>query len=257
MALLLFPVVLRADKLSVDERLEIERGLTAEYATAKVPLPRTKKPLILQSDGKYDKSKWDDAMHEGGPSARLGDQIQITNVHIEDDKIVFEINGGTKGKGHWYDHVQVGMGGNTSPINTQQSGATAANGTYLALMFKAGVPAISSAQIRQMLSPIFDFDKHSATEQYVSRLPEPVQKAIKQQKAIEGMDRDQVLLALGKPHSKSRETDADGNELEDWIYGEPPGKMTFVRFNEGKVIRIQESYANIGGTTAPPLPPAQ
>ena len=53
----------------------IERGLTAEYATTKVPLPRSKKPLVLQSDGKYDKSKWDDAMHEGGPSARLGDQV--------------------------------------------------------------------------------------------------------------------------------------------------------------------------------------
>lgn len=256
--LLLWPAagLLRADKLSVDERLEIERGLTAEYAIVKVALPRTKKPLVLQSDGKYDKAKWDDVMRESGPSARLGDQIQITNVRIEDDKILFEINGGTKGKGHWYDHVQVGMGGNTSPIGTQQS-AGAANGTYLELVFKGGVPATSSAQIRQMLLPIFDFDKHSATEQYVSKLPEPIQAAIKQQKALEGMDRDEVLLALGKPHNKSRETDADGNELEDWIYGEPPGKMTFVRFNEGKVIRIQESYANIGGTTAPPLPPAQ
>jgi hypothetical protein len=245
--------LLRADKLSVDERLEIERGLNAEYAITKVALPHSKKPLVIESNGTYDKTKWDDAMHEGGPTARLGDQIQITNVHIEDDKIIFEINGGTKGKGHWYDHVQVGMGGNTSPVNRQQSVA-GANGTYIALVFKGGVPATNSAQIRQMLLPIFDFDKHSATEQYISRLPEPVQAAIKQQKAIEGMDRDQVLLALGKPHSKSRETDADGNELEDWIYGEPPGKMTFVRFNEGKVIRIQESYANIGGTTAPPLP---
>jgi hypothetical protein len=30
--------------------------------------------------------------------------------------------------------------------------------------------------------------------------------------------------------------------------------MTFVKFNETKVVSIQESYANIGGTTAPPLP---
>jgi hypothetical protein len=255
-ALLLLPAsgLLRADKLSVDERLEIERGLTAEYATVKVALPHSKKPLVIRSDGKYDKATWDDAMREGGPTARLGDQIQITNVRIEASKILLEINGGTKGKGHWYDHVQVGMGNN--PMQTQQSIQTA-NGTYVELVFTGSVPAISSTQIRQMLTPIFDFDKHSATEQYVSKLPEPIQTAIKQQKVIEGMDRDQVLLSLGKPHNKSRENDADGNELEDWIYGEPPGKMTFVRFNEGKVIRIRESYANIGGITAPPLAPVQ
>jgi hypothetical protein len=257
-ALLLLPLagLLRADKLSVDERLEIERGLTAEYATVKVALPHSKKPLVFRSDGKYDKATWDDAMREGGPTARLGDQIQITSVRIEDKKILLEINGGTKGKGHWYDHVQVGMGGGMDTVPTQQS-VQGAHGTYVELVFPGSVPAIGTAEIRKILMPIFDFDKHSATEQYVSRLPEPIQTAIKQQKAIAGMDRDQVLLALGKPHNKSRETDADGNELEDWIYGEPPGKITFVRFNEGKVVKIQESYANIGGTTAPPLPTVQ
>jgi outer membrane protein assembly factor BamE (lipoprotein component of BamABCDE complex) len=103
-----------------------------------------------------------------------------------------------------------------------------------------------------------DFEKHSATEQYVERLPEPIKKAIKEQHAIDGMDRDQVLLALGKPRSKSRQTNTEGDETEDWMYGEPPGKITFVTFNEsGKVIKIQESYANIGGTTAAPLPPAR
>jgi hypothetical protein len=111
------------------------------------------------------------------------------------------------------------------------------------------------AQIRQMLAPIFDFEKHSAAEQYMDKLPEPVKKAIKEQRVIQGMDRDQVLLALGKPRNKSRETNQDGDELEDWVYGEPPGKMTFVRFNEGKVVKVEESYANLGGTTAPPLPP--
>ena len=36
---------------------------------------------------------------------------QVTKVSIEGDKILLEINGGMKGKGgHWYDHVQVGMG---------------------------------------------------------------------------------------------------------------------------------------------------
>ncbi|MDQ2710674.1 MAG: DUF2845 domain-containing protein [Acidobacteriota bacterium] len=251
--LLLFCGQVRADKLSLDERLEIERGLDAEFATMKVILPHSKKPLVFHSDGQYDKNAWTKALDEQGPAARLGDQVQITRVEIQSNKILLEINGGSR-SGHWYDHVQVGMGGTTSPINNGNGQGGAGNGSHLALVFPETVPSLKAADIRQILSPIFDFEKHSASEQYVEKLPEPIQKAIKAQKAIEGMDHDQVLLAMGKPRSKSRETNADGDALEDWIYGEPPGKVTFVRFNEGKVVKVEDSYANIGGMTSPPLP---
>jgi hypothetical protein len=244
-----------ADKLSFDERVEIERGLTAEFATAKVVLPHSKKPLVIHSDGQYDKAAWEDALRETGPAARLGDQIQITAVKIESSKILLEINGGTK-SGHWYDHVEIGMGGNTSPVSRGQNGQPV-NGSHVELVFPGPLPSLKSAEIRRMLEPIFDFEKHSASEQYVDRLPEPVKKAIKEQRAIEGMDKDQVLLALGKPHNKSRETTRDGDEVENWIYGEPPGKIVFVKFTEGKVSEVKDSYANIGGTTAPPLPTAR
>lgn len=243
-----------ATKLSFDERMEIERGLTAEFATAKVAVPHSKKALPIHPDGTVDQSVWDDELRENGPAARVGDQLQITRVEILSNKIVFEVNGGTK-SGHWYDHVQAGIGG-TNPVNTNQNGQPA-NGARVVLQFPSGVPSVTSAEIRQMLSPVFDFEKHSATEQYVDRLPEPVRKAIKEQHAINGMDHDQVLLALGKPRNKSRETNASGDEIEDWIYGDPPGKVTFVRFDEGKVVEVKESYANVGGMTAPPLPTAR
>lgn len=241
-----------ADKLSFDERVEIERGLTAEYATAKVILPHAKKPLVIHSDGQYDKAAWEDALRETGPAARLGDQIQITAVKIESNKILLEINGGTKSTGHWYDHVEIGMGG-TAPVSRNQNGQPM-NGSHVELVFPGSIPSLKSAEIRRMLAPIFDFEKHSASDQYVDRLPEPVKKAIKEQRAIQGMDRDQVLLALGKPRNKSRETSPDGDEIENWVYGDPPGKMIFVKFTEGKVVEVKDSYANIGGTTAPPLP---
>lgn len=233
--------------------MEIERGLTAEFATAKVALPHAKKPLVIHSDGTYDKSAWTREMQDNGPAARFGDEIQITRVQIEKNKILLEINGGNH-SGHWYDHVQMGTNIGMQPVGTNQNGRTA-NGSHIVLVFPGSVPSLKAAEIRQMLSPILDFEKHSASEQYVEKLPEPIKKAIKEQRAIVGMDRDQVLLALGKPHSKSRETNADGDEIEDWLYGEPPGKMTFVRFNEGKVVKITDSYANVGGMTAPPLPP--
>ena len=231
--------------------MEIERGLNAEFATMKVILPRSKKPLVINSDGQYDKSAWTKALDQLGPAARLGDQVQITRIVIESNRILLEINGGTR-SGHWYDHVDVGMGGTMAPMSTNQNAQ--ANGSHIALVFPGPVPSLKAAEIRHILSPVFDFEKHSAAQQYVEQLPPPIQKAIKEQHAIQGMDHDQVLLAMGKPRNKSRETNADGDEIEDWVYGEPPGKMTFVRFSEGKVVKVEDSYANVGGMTSPPLP---
>jgi len=226
--------------------------LTSEYATVKVPLPRSPKPLPFDSDGTWDKKTWDDAAQKNGPAARIGDLVEVTKVSIESDKIVLEINNGPKGKGgHWYDHVEVGMGTSTAPIS--QQGTNAPAGTNIALLFNKPVPPLKAADIKKMLAPVLNFEKQTVTENYVDRLPVPVQMAIKDNKAIVGMDRDQVLLALGKPRHKERSVAADGTENEDWIYGEPPGKITFVTFAGAKVVRIKEAYADIGGSTAPPL----
>ena len=241
-------------KLTDDDKIEILRGLTAEYATVKTYLPRSKKPLEFDSNGNWDKEKWQEAGREFGPAARIGDLVQITKVGIEGDKILLEINNGMKGKGHWYDHVQVGMGGGMAPVNTNQN-TNAPSGTNLALLFDKHVPPLKAAEIKKMLAPILDFEKHSATTNYVETLPAPVQEAIKQKKAIEGMDRDQVLLALGRPRHKERATDKDGTETEDWIYGQPPGIITFVTFNGSKVVKVREAYAGVGGSTSAPLPP--
>jgi hypothetical protein len=67
------------------------------------------------------------------------------------------------------------------------------------------------------------------------------------------MDREQVMLAMGRPENKIRET-KDGMELEDWIYGKPPGKITFVTFHNNKVTKVKETYAGLGAEAAAPLP---
>jgi len=241
-------------KLTDDDRIEIFRGLTAEYATVKTYLPRSKKPLPFESTGSWDKEKWEELGRELGPAARVGDLVQVTRVSIEGDKIVLEINGGTRKKSHWYEHVEVGVGSRTSPVGKDQN-SNAPSGTMLAVLFNKSVPPLRSADIKKMLAPVLDFEKQTATENYVDKLPEPIKQAIKQNKAIEGMDRDQVLLALGKPRHKER-GNKDGAETEDWIYGEPPGKITFITFNGSTVARIREAYADVGGSTAvAPAPP--
>jgi hypothetical protein len=246
------PLLAKDKELTFDERVELVRGLTAEYATAKAFLPRSKKALSVNSDGTYDKKQWEEIGREKGPAARVGDLVQITKITLEDDRIVFEINGGMKGGRKWYDRIQVGVGTRTTPVGSG-SYSMAPSGTTIALVFPKRLPSLSSDKVKELLAPVLDFNMRSATEQYVESLPPEIQTAIKEKKAVEGMDKDQVLLALGQPRHKVRET-KDGVELEDWIYGTPPGRIVFVTFNGNKVVRVKEDYAGIGGEVAPPLP---
>ena len=212
-------------KLTEDQRIEILRGLNSEYAKIKVPLPRSKSALEVTTSGTRDEAKWKAAEKEYGPAGRVGDLIQVTRVDIGKDRIVLDLNGGIKGGRRFLDHVQIGMGTQTTPINGAPTNAP--GGTSVALIFGGPIGEVTSAEIKKMLQPILDFEKESVTANYVDTLPEPIKEAVKAKKAIEGMNHDQVLLAVGKPVHKSRET-KEGTEYEDWIYGEPPGRVTFV-----------------------------
>ncbi len=239
-----------AGKLTFDDEVELVRGLSAEYAKAKTYLPRSKKPIEFNADGTWDKQAWLNAGEKLGAAARVGDQIQITKVTLENDKIVLEINGGIKSGRHWYDNVQVGMGGATNPVSNGQSNAAA--GTYIEVLFHKPLEPMKAADVKKMLSPIFDFDKHSATEVYAATLPPEIKAAIAEKRAQPGMDRDQVVMAMGRPVRKMRET-IDDVESEDWIYGTPPGKITFVTFNGNKCVKVKETYAGLGAEAAAPL----
>ena len=241
---------LRADskKLTEDQRIEILRGLSSEYAKIKVLLPQTKKILEVTTDGSWDKAVWKTAEKELGVAGRVGDLIQVTHVEIDKDRIVLDLNGGMKsGKRKWYDHIEAGMGTQTSPITGPATNAPA--GTTVALTFGGPIGEVTSDEIKKMLQPVLDFEKGSVTEDYVETLPEPVKEAVKAKKVIEGMNRDQVLLAVGRPVHKSRET-KENTEYEDWIYGEPPGRVTFVTFSGDKVVKVKETYAGLGGSVA-------
>lgn len=244
---------LRAQKLSEDDRIDILRGIMSEYATVKAYLPRSKKPLPYFATGQWDHQAWAQIGQQLGAAARVGDLVQITHIDIDQDKIILEINNGMKGpKGNWRNHVQIGMGPTLSPVYTGQN-SNAPSGTSIAVLFSGPVPDVKAEDLKKIMAPVLDFDKESATTNYIDTLPEPIQKAIKAKKVIVGMDRDQVLLAVGRPRQKERDVSNDGTETEDWIYGDPPGKITFVTFTGSKVTRVKEAYADLGGSTAPPL----
>ncbi len=248
-AALIIALTLHADskKLTEDQRIDLMRGLTAEYATIKTLLPRSKKPLEFTADGHWDQAKWQAAEKELGAAGRIGDLIQVTHVDIEKDRIVLELNGGMKSKSKWYQHIEIGMGNSTAPISGPATNAP--GGTEIALLFNGSIGEVSAADVKQMLKPVLDFEKRTVTESYVDTLPEPIKQAIQSKKAVEGMNRDQVLLAIGHPLRKVREN-KEGTEYEDWIYGEPPGRVTFVTFTADRVVRVKETYAGLGGAIA-------
>lgn len=240
------------DKLTEDEKISLVRDLTAEYANLKATLPRSKKPLEFNADGTWDRKQWTEAARTGGYAARFGDKVQITKISLDGDHIIFEINNGIKSGQHWYDHIQMEGG-----VSVQRSGdnnaATASNGTYIDLDFHKPMENLTSAEVKKILAPIFDFDKHSVTTLYSETLSPAVQKAVAEKRALPGMDRDQVLLALGHPDHKYRET-KDGVDTEDWIFGTPPGKITFVTFVGSKVAKVKEEYAGLGSEVAQKAP---
>jgi hypothetical protein len=249
----LLPSVSVANKLAEEDRIELTRGLSAEFATAKVMLPRSKKPLEFNADGTWDKSAWEAVAKQNGPAARTGDQVQITKLTIEEDKLLLEINNGIKRAGHWYDRVQVGMGP-TMPVPVNQGNSNAPSGTYITILFHKPLEPMKAADVKKMLAPIMDFEKHSATELFVDTLTPELKKAIQDKHAVVGMTRDEVILAMGHPAHKSRET-KDGIEVEDWVYGMPPGKITFVTFTGSKVVKVKDEYAGLGTEVAdPPVP---
>jgi hypothetical protein len=241
------PPLLAADKLTFQDRVELMRGLMAEYAKAKVLVPRSKKNLEVNADGTYDKREWQTIAKESGPAARVGDMIQITKVDIESQKIVLQLNGGFKGGRHWYDGVNVGMGPSTNPaqVPVGNGDANAPGGTTVEVVFHKPLEPIKASEVKKMLAAVLDFDQHSATELFSDTLPPETKKAIQEKRAMLGMTRDQVLMAMGRPKYKPRET-KDGLEIEDWVYGTAPGKITFVTFNGDKVIKVKEQYAGLG-----------
>ncbi len=88
-----------------------------------------------------------------------------------------------------------------------------------------------------------DFDQRSPTQLYSETLSPEMKKAIADKHVTVGMTRDQVKMTLGQRDTNYRQTTKDGVETEDWIYGKPPGKITFVTFAGSKVIAVKETYA--------------
>lgn len=247
-AFLLLPLALIAgdnkqpassDRMTAQTRLLVMRDLQAERVFVRTVFPRGDSGLTIKN-GKITPNEQQVAslVAEHGFAAKPGDRVIITNIEFKEKSIVVEINGGGKKHQKWYQHVSIGAGGSTTPIGGAPQ-SLEANGSMVILSFDKYVPEMTGEQVRQLLAPVFDFKALTEAEAYEKTLPPKVRAAIKNHQVLVGMDRDMVIYSKGRPPKKIRDKDDKGVDYEEWIYGEPPQEVQFVRFEGTFVTRLE------------------
>jgi len=233
--------------LQENSKLALIRYVSGEFAKAVKPLPAGKEGLHVNVGKPQDSELLDRAVATHGAAVNTGDKVQITKLEFHDHQIIVDLNGGGRGKKHWRDHLQIGLGGGyptartTSAQETGPPGLQPGMGSTIFLEWNKSVPDMTPEDLKQILSPFLNFAKErSAAVQWFDTLPPEMKKAIQDRKPVVGMDREEVVAAIGKPDHKVRERDPDGNDIEDWIYGQPPSKTVFVRFIGDRVTSIKQ-----------------
>jgi hypothetical protein len=241
------PTGTKPTTLQDSSKLELIRFVSGEFAKAVKPLPAGKEGFLHIVGKPLNGEVLDRAVATHGAAVNTGDSVQITKLEFRDHQIVVDVNGGGRGKKRWRDHIQFGVGGSyptmqsTSTQDTGPPGMQPGMGSTIFLEFNKSLPDMSPDELKQLLSPFLNFAKErSAAVQWFDTLPPEMKKAIQDRKPVLGMDREEVVAAIGKPDHKVRERDSDGNDIEDWIYGQPPSKTVFVRFMGDKVTSIKQ-----------------
>jgi hypothetical protein len=234
---LIVPSVFPKEGMDRSARIDIIRGLLREVGVTKVPLPRGKRGVRIDAQGKLDRDEAQREMRDNGMAMQAGVPAEITRIEFKSSQIILDLNGGGRSGKKWYQHIEVGMGPDTVPVGPQQQPVTAF-GSSVTMDFGKALPDLTVPEVKKILSGILDFERHSPTVLYSPNVPPKVKEAIQKHEVIVGMDRDAVLSSKGTPDRRVREV-RDGVEQEDWIYGTPP-HVLFVTFDGDQVIGVQQ-----------------
>lgn len=227
-----------AASMTKETRMQVIRILNAELVYIRTAFPMGEKGLRLKN-GAISPSglALQSLLAAFGPSVKPGEQARISNVVIRDKSIIFEINGGPRKKTKWYQRITISGSGGETPVAPSDQDANA-RGSFVELQFDRRVPDFSPADLKTLLRPVFDFDAKSAIESYLDTVPPKVKEAIQNHRVLVGMNREMVTYSKGKAEKKIRERDGEV-EYEEWIYGEPPKDVEFVRLVGDEVVQMK------------------
>ena len=235
------PTKVDLSKLPMDpkNRLEVIRIMQSEQGFAMRPFPKGHRGLTLEANGKLTPAgdPYLEMITKEGTSAKPGDRLVLTDVKIENNKIVFDINGGPDHKHRFLRHVQIGTGPVMSPV-VQDGNDQEPQGSRLILDFKQRIPELTGAQVKALLAPLISFDVKTPIQAFTDTLPPRLKDAILNHRVMVGMSTEMVMFALGQPEKKIREMEGQ-MPFEEWIYGAPPKDVQFVRINGNRVIRVE------------------
>jgi hypothetical protein len=221
-------------------KLELVRVLEAEQGFAMRPLPKGSKGMTLVANGAANPSGADyaKALEHYGTAIQPADRVMITDVKFLGDKMVFELNYGPDKSHKILRHISVGAGGAMIPL--ARDNGQEPTGVRITLEFEKFVPEMTGTQVKELLAPLVDFKMKTPVQAYVDTLPPQLKEAILGHHVLVGMNQEMVVHAMGHPDSKSRERDGD-MPFEEWIYGQPPKDVEFVRFNGNRVIQVEDA----------------
>ena len=233
------PIPADAPRMCKQTRVEIIRDFEMQILYARTTFPMGTKGLKLKngttSPGGQELQQ---AIAIWGPAIKPGDPAHISYVQIKDDHIHFDLNGGPVHRKKWFEHIQV-SGANGTPVQTSPTESQPnPHGTYLDVYFDKYVPEMTARQLRDLLYPVLDFNAQNKEEAYLDTVPPKVKEAIQAHRVLVGMNTEMVLHARGKAPKKVRERDGD-TDYEEWIYGEPPQDVDFVRIVGDEVVRVE------------------
>jgi hypothetical protein len=223
-------------KISAKTRQEIIHFFTEELIYIRTNFPMGKTGLKIRNGTVTPTgAELQSLISLWGPAAKPGDRARISNVIIKENYIRFEINGGPIKKQKWYQRIQVN---GTVPPTDVSDGSATGRGSFVDLCFDKYVPDLTGPELKQLLRPVFDFDAKNAVDAYLESVSPQVKEAIKNHHVLVGMNHEMVIYAKGRAPKKVRET-ANEVEYEEWIYGEPPQDVDFVRFVGDEVVRVE------------------
>ncbi len=237
------PAFANDGKLSGEQRMAILRTFLSERPFVHRAIPRGKAGVRIEGEQiTPSDADMNALLTQFGAVAKPGERVQITAIRFEHDGVVFDINGGPVKRKSWRDRVTIG-GINPGSSQDQPGSDNVYNessGASVFLSIKGDAASLTTDQIKDMLSPVLDFKTMSVAEAYMKSLPPVLAEAVKNHHALVGMDKEMVTYAMGRPPRRVRE-----KNYEEWIYGNPPQDVQFIRFIEGKVVRIENM--NVSG----------